>query len=252
MKTMFKVPVYLTLAIGLPTAANSGQPASQPANATPMAATRPASPPAARPATKGIPVSFTTARNVSDFVLPGKNTMRFVDAYIRNNDEDLALIRQRSGRPFTIMDSVFKQYGLPPELKYLAVIESELKPTAMSRVGARGPWQLMAGTARDLGLKVNNRRDERINYYKSTKAAALYLRDLHREFNDWLLVLAAYNAGPLPVYKAIHRSHSRDFWALERYLPKESRQHVKRFIATAVYFQESDAMALDSHEIATL
>jgi Transglycosylase SLT domain len=113
-----------------------------------------------------------------------------------------------------------------------------LKSTAVSRVGARGPWQLMAETARDLGLKVNGRRDERTNYYKSTRAAALYLRDLHNEFKDWLLVLAAYNAGPAPVYRAIHRSHSRNFWALERYLPAESRQHVKRFIATAWYFDQ--------------
>jgi len=134
------------------------------------------------------------------------------------------------------------RYGLPGELKYLAVIESELKSTARSRVGARGTWQLMAQTARDLGLRVNNRYDERTNIYKSTKAAALYLRDLHKQFKDWLLVLAAYNAGPLPVERAIHRSHSRNFWVLERYLPAESRQHVKRFIATAYYFNTIDTV----------
>jgi hypothetical protein len=116
------------------------------------------------------------------------------------------------------------------------VIESELRATALSRVGARGPWQLMAGTARELGLKVSRRWDERTNYYKSTGAAALYLRDLHREFKDWLLVLAAYNAGPGPVYRAIRLAGSRNFWALERYLPGETRQHVRRFIATAYYF----------------
>ena len=103
----------------------------------------------------------------------------------------------------------------------------------------------MAATARDLGLKVNSRRDERTNYYRSTRAAALYLRDLHNEFKDWLLVLAAYNAGPAPVYRAIHRSHSRNFWALERYLPAESRQHVKRFIATAWYFDQPMPSAVD-------
>lgn len=167
---------------------------------------------------------------------------KFVDAYIKSNDESLAQIRQRSKRPFTIIDSIFKQYDLPTELRYLAVIESELRSTATSRVGARGPWQLMAQTARDLGLKVNGRSDERTNYYKSTKAAAKYLRDLHNEFKDWLLVLAAYNAGPLPVHKAIHRSHSTDFWALQRYLPKESRQHVKRFLATAWYFDAGSSM----------
>jgi hypothetical protein len=177
----------------------------------------------------------TSSTSIS-FAQPGKRVQKFVDRYIRNNDEALTLVRQRSNRPFTIIDSIFTQYGLPGELKYLAVIESELKSTARSRVGARGTWQLMAQTARDLGLRVNSRYDERTNIYKSTKAAALYLRDLHNQFNDWLLVLAAYNAGPLPVQRAIHRSHSKNFWALERYLPAESRQHVKRFIATAYYF----------------
>jgi len=126
------------------------------------------------------------------------------------------------------------------ELKYLAVIESELKPSALSRVGARGPWQLMPGTAHELGLKVSRRSDDRTNYYKSTVAAAKYLRDLHREFGDWLLVLAAYNGGPLPVCRAIHKAHSRSFWALQKYLPAESRGHVKKFIATAYYFEGAE------------
>jgi len=172
------------------------------------------------------------------FALPGRQVRKFVDAYIKNNDDCLSTIKSRSKRPFAIIDSILEYYGVPAELRYLAVIESELKSTAVSRVGAKGPWQLMAETARELGLRVNGRRDERTNYYKSTRAAALYLRDLHNEFKDWLLVLAAYNAGPVPVYRAIHRSHSRNFWALERYLPAESRQHVKRFIATAWYFDQ--------------
>jgi hypothetical protein len=170
------------------------------------------------------------------FAMPGKQFRPFADAYIQSNDESLAAVRQRSKRPFVIIDSILTQYDLPAELRYLAVIESDLKNTATSRVGAKGPWQLMSGTARDLGLKVSRRNDERTNYYKSTKAAALYLRDLHNQFKDWLLVLAAYNAGPLPVLRAIHRSHSRNFWVLQRYLPAESRQHVKRFLATAYYF----------------
>jgi len=166
--------------------------------------------------------------------------MKFVHAYIRNNDDCLLTVKHRSEGPFAIIDSVLDHYGLPLELKYLAVIESELKPTALSRVGAKGPWQLMPSTAHVLGLKVNRRADERINYYKSTRAAARYLKDLHREFKDWLLVLAAYNGGPRPVYNAIRRSHSRNFWVLQKYLPAESRQHVKKFIATAYYFEREN------------
>jgi membrane-bound lytic murein transglycosylase D len=166
--------------------------------------------------------------------------MKFVHAYIRNNDDCLLTVKHRSEGPFAIIDSVLDHYGLPLELKYLAVIESELKPTALSRVGAKGPWQLMPSTAHVLGLKVNRRSDERMNYYKSTRAAARYLKDLHREFKDWLLVLAAYNGGPKPVYRAIRKSHSRNFWVLQKYLPAESRQHVKKFIATAYYFERAD------------
>ena len=163
--------------------------------------------------------------------------MKFVHNYLRHNDEDLYFVRERSEGPFSIIDSVLDRYGLPEELKYLAVIESELKPSARSRAGARGPWQLMPATAHDLGLKVNRRADDRTNYYKSTVAAAKYLRDLHREFGDWLLVLAAYNGGPRPVCRAIRKAHSRSFWALQKYLPAESRGHVKKFIAVAYYFE---------------
>jgi Transglycosylase SLT domain len=165
---------------------------------------------------------------------------KFVDNYIRHNDEDLNVVKKRSEGPFSIIDSVLGHYGLPLQLKYLAVIESELKPSALSRVGARGPWQLMPTTGRELGLKVNRRADDRTNYYKSTVAAAKYLRDLHREFGDWLLVLAAYNGGPVPVCRAIHKAHSRSFWALQKYLPAESRGHVKKFIATAYYFEGAE------------
>jgi membrane-bound lytic murein transglycosylase D len=163
--------------------------------------------------------------------------MLFVKKYIKNSCKCLITVKNRSMIPFFIIDSVFKLYGLPVELKYLAVIESELKPSALSRVGARGPWQFMPGTAQDLGLKIISNYDERTNYYKSTRAAARYLKDLYAQFDDWLLVLAAYNGGPKPVYTAIDKSGSRNFWVLQDYLPAESREHVKKFIATHYYFE---------------
>jgi membrane-bound lytic murein transglycosylase D len=174
----------------------------------------------------------------ADKVPVNRHARQFVNNYILENKECLYEIRQRSNSPFNTIDAIFSRYGLPIQLKYLAVIESELKTTAVSRVGAVGPWQLMPETAQLLGLTVNNAQDDRRNYYKSTKAAAIYLRDLYSEFGDWLLVLAAYNCGPAPVNRAIRQSGSRNFWALQYYLPAESRAHVKKFIAAHFYFEQ--------------
>lgn len=181
-------------------------------------------------------------RAISKFVVSKESKQqkefnKFRTSYIKQNNESLRKIKKQSVSSFRMMDGVFTKFGLPKELKYLAVIESEMKATAVSPVGAAGPWQLMPETAQILGLKVTRKNDERTNYYKSTRAAAMYLRDLHNEFGDWLLVLAAYNGGPGPVYKAIRKSGSRDFWKLQAYLPLETRMHVKKFIATHYYFE---------------
>ena len=224
------VPVYfcsIASIIAMPTEANPGQPVVAPGKNILLYTAAKVS-------------STTVKKDKISLAFPGIQGKTFVRNYIRNNDEDLYNIKRRSEIPFSIIDSVFNHYGLPLELKYLAVIESDLKTSAVSKVGAKGPWQLMPETAHDLGLKINRHSDERTNYYKSTRAAARYLRDLHKEFGDWLLVLAAYNGGPLPVHRAIHRAHSRNFWVLQRYLPAESRAHVKRFIATAHYFEDVD------------
>jgi len=165
------------------------------------------------------------------------HVVKYVQDYNRENEDVLEIIRERGNRYFPMMDSIFTRYHLPTELKYLAAVESELKSTAVSRVGAVGPWQLMASTARDLSLKVKGKYDERRNYYKSTVAAAMYLRDLYNQFGDWPLVIAAYNSGPGKVLTAIKNSGSRNFWVLQRFLPAETRGHVKRFIATHYYFE---------------
>lgn len=165
------------------------------------------------------------------------NAAKFVKDYVKKNAADLEEVRERSDHLFPVMDKVFTSYKLPLELKYLAVIESELRLKAVSHVGAVGLWQLMPGTAKMLGLKVSSKYDERRLSYKSTNAAAKYLKDLHKEFGDWLLVIAAYNSGPGPVYTAIKKSGSRNFWRLQQYLPLETRLHVKRFIGTHYYFE---------------
>jgi len=168
----------------------------------------------------------------------------YTNQFLKKNTEALELVQKRSKPCFRIIEPVLDKYGLPVELKYLAVIESQLKASAVSRVGAKGPWQLMSGTARDLGLKVSKKYDERSHYYKSTVAAAKYLKDLYAEFGDWLLVVAAYNSGPVPVYKAIKKSGSRNFWKLQGFLPAETRGHVKRFIATHYFFQEEGSLTM--------
>jgi membrane-bound lytic murein transglycosylase D len=176
---------------------------------------------------------------------------QFVQDYMKENWEELQNIRT-TGKPyFSLIEGILVQYDLPKELKYLAVIESNLKRTAVSRVGAVGPWQLMPQTARDLGLKVNGQSDERKNYTKSTRAAALYLRDLYNELGDWLLVIAAYNGGTEKVYHAIHRSGSRNFWDLQNYLPAESRIHVKKFIGTQYIFEGQGSVTTLTREEAT-
>jgi len=156
----------------------------------------------------------------------------YMQDYLKGHQNYLLNLR-KTGRPyFNFIDGILVQYGLPKELKYLAVIESDLKSNALSVAGARGPWQFMDYTATQYGLKVNSNEDDRIDYFKSTNAAAKYLLSLYKDLHDWLLVIAAYNGGPGRVYNAIKKSGSHNFWDLQYYLPEESRNHVKKFIAT--------------------
>ncbi|HEY4285604.1 MAG TPA: lytic transglycosylase domain-containing protein [Puia sp.] len=177
--------------------------------------------------------------------------LSFVQDYMKENWDELQGIRTWGQPYFNLIENILTQYGLPKELKYLAVIESNLKAAAVSKVGAKGPWQLMPQTARDLGLKVNRNIDERKNYTKSTRAAALYLRDLYNELGDWLLVIAAYNTGTANVYHAIRRSGSRNFWDLQYSLPAESRIHVKKFIATQYTFEGQGSVTTLTKQEAT-
>ncbi len=156
----------------------------------------------------------------------------YMQDYLRKHSGQLEKMRSWGTPYFNLIDQVFSQYGLPRELKYLAVIESNLQTSATSWAGAGGPWQFMPYTARDYGLVVNDKYDERRDYLKSTHAAARYLLTLYKQMHDWLLVIAAYNGGPGRVFDAMKKSGSRNFWDLQYYLPQESRNHVKKFIAT--------------------
>lgn len=123
-------------------------------------------------------------------------------------------------------------YDLPTELKYLPVIESSMDPTAVSRQGATGLWQFMLATGKNYDLQYNSLIDERRDPIKSTWAAAHYLKDLYNIYQDWNLVLAAYNSGPGTVNKAIRRAGGvKDYWKIYNFLPKETRGYVPAFIA---------------------
>ncbi len=172
----------------------------------------------------------------------------YMQDYLRGHSKHLIGMKSWATPYFNLIDNIFAQYGLPRELKYLAVIESNLSTAATSWVGAGGPWQFMPYTAREYGLVVNAGFDERRDYYKSTHAAARYLLTLYKQMNrDWLLVIAAYNGGPGRVYSAMKRSGSKNFWSLQYYLPQESRNHVKKFIATH-YIMEGAGGATPSAE----
>ncbi|GEO10639.1 transglycosylase SLT domain-containing protein [Segetibacter aerophilus] len=161
----------------------------------------------------------------------------FVQNYIREEGADLEKMKVWGKPYFDVYDAILREHGLPLELKYLSVIESSLVSNSVSVAGAVGPWQIMAGEARRMGLKVGGRNDERTNFYKSTYAAARILKELHKQFNDWLLVVAAYNCGAGRLRQAIRKSGTRNFWELQAFLPAETRNHVKRFIGTHFVFE---------------
>lgn len=133
---------------------------------------------------------------------------------------------------FPMIEEMLDRYGIPLEMKYLAIVESALNPIARSPVGAGGLWQFMYGTGKQYNLDVNSYVDERSDPYKSTVAACKHLKDLYKVHKNWLLVLAAYNSGSGNVSKAIRRSGGKtDFWEISPFLPKETRSYVPAFIA---------------------
>ena len=136
-----------------------------------------------------------------------------------------------------IFEEIFDYYGLPKELKAMAIIESALNPVAVSRARAKGMWQFMYRTALQYNLKINSYVDERLDPIASTHAAAKYLRDSYTIFGDWFLAISSYNCGVGNVNKAIRRAGSRDFWKIYPYLPRETRGYVPSFIA-AMYMLE--------------
>lgn len=161
-------------------------------------------------------------------------TRQYIDKYSNRLKSSVSIMLGASNFYNPIFEDALEKYGLPLELKYLPVIESALRPSATSRVGAAGLWQFMPATGKRYGLELNTLVDERRDPIKSSDAAARYLRDLYGMFGDWSLAIAAYNCGEGNVQKAIIRSGNQenpDFWAVYNRLPGETRGYVPAFIA---------------------
>ena len=164
----------------------------------------------------------------------------FLDRFTGARREVVSLWVGRAGRYLTMIRGVLKSRGLPEELAYTAMIESGFNPLAVSRVGAKGMWQFMAGTARRYGLRVDQWIDERLDPEKSTVAAASYLNDLYTMFGSWALAQAAYNAGEMKVSRAIQATGSSDFWTLAKtnHLRTETKEFVPAIHAATLIAQD--------------
>lgn len=157
---------------------------------------------------------------------------KYIEAYTGRLRNKVAFMLAASNFYMPMIEEALDTYDLPMELKYLPIIESALNPKALSRQRAAGLWQFMLKTGKIYGLENNSLVEERFDPQKSTWAAALYLKDLYKIYQDWTLVLAAYNCGPGNVNKAIKRANgSKDYWELYPFLPKETRGYVPGFIA---------------------
>ena len=153
---------------------------------------------------------------------------KHVFTLFRPHASNLGDLRQRAEAFFPIIDPILEKYDIPDDFRYIPLAESALQPKAISRAGAGGYWQLMPGTARELGLKVSGRIDERFNVQKATEAACKYMRELYTELGSWSLVAAAYNAGPVRIKNQLKRQGHGNYYSMS--LPRETRYYLYRVL----------------------
>lgn len=185
------------------------------------------------------------------FTLPFNSIVRrYMVVYSEKRGVPMKRAMGLSSYYFPIIEEIFCRYGIPLELKYLAVVESMLNPTATSRAGAKGIWQFMFRTARSYGLKIDSYVDERMDVEKATDAAARYLLSLYETLGDWPLAVSAYNCGAGNVNKAIRRAGGkRDFWSVYPYLPRETRGYMPAFVGVMYAFAYSRDYGLDAVDV---
>jgi membrane-bound lytic murein transglycosylase D len=171
-----------------------------------------------------------------------------IKGYLKNRRKTMARLMALSDYYFPMFEEQLDKYGLPLEMKYLAIVESALDPRAKSRVGATGLWQFMYSTGKLFGLEVNSYVDERSDPIMATEAACKYLKSLEQSLGDWDLALAAYNSGPGNVSKALRRSGGyTNYWNIRQYLPRETAGYVPAFLATMYIFEYAEEHGFKSH-----
>lgn len=162
---------------------------------------------------------------------------KVIQSYLKHRSRYYPALMAKAKYYFPMFEQYLDQYDIPLEMKYLAIVESALRPKARSRVGASGLWQFMYGTGKQFDLKLSSYVDERLDPVKATIAACKYLSKLYTTFGDWDLALAAYNSGPGNVSKAIKRSGGfKNYWNIRPYLPTETAGYVPAFYATMYIF----------------
>ncbi len=176
---------------------------------------------------------------------------QYISQMTENNGRDLKEPLSRKATYLPMIEKVFDYYDLPKELANVPIIESKFDNTVVSEDGAVGIWQFMRPTAEELGLKCSHRKDERRDIFRSTHAAAKYLKELNDKFDDWLLSIAAYNAGPARVQQAIERANGeKDFFKLARMnlLPRETINHVSKFVAVTMITNNPEAYQVAKYD----
>jgi len=172
-----------------------------------------------------------------------------IKRWLKNRHQSMERLMGLSKYYFPMFERELDNYNIPLEMKYLAIVESALKPRAKSRVGATGLWQFMFATGKQYGLDVSSYVDERSDPIKSTESASKYLAKLYQIFGDWDLALAAYNSGPGNVGKAIRRSGGyRNYWNIRPNLPRETAGYVPAFLATMYIFEYAEEHGFVQHK----
>ena len=173
--------------------------------------------------------------------------------FLLNRPSHVQRLRSRADTYFPMVERIMAEEGVPDELKYLAMVESALNPTARSHAAAVGMWQFISATGRAYGLRAEREVDDRMDPEVATRAAARHLRDLYDRFGDWQLALAGYNCNPAVIARGVRRFEEQTgqratFWDIDHVIPRETRAYVPMFIATALILSNPDAYGFEAHE----